>query len=297
MCVCNCVWWCYYGPWQKITMAMRVKYQTQKFLREPSDQVFVFVLLEKNSRWGVCICFEMIRTKSGQVYKFALSIMLFAGLLFWPGCGDVVMGPDKKDYTDNQIKILQTAALGEHVTLPCRVENKQGNLQWTRSTSSQLKSIIDRITQSHKHHIKNKLIIILNICSDCRDDFGLGRNRDLKGFEHHMSSFSPNWITSSTRLPSSLLCIISYHQKHHRQNDDHYPPYHHHDPHDHQVLSATACPALTRRATTLLTSTRSPWKMTQSFNARLVTSLEIVALQTIKAQLLWLLQSELQQQN
>ena len=56
---------------------------------------------------------------------------------------------------------------------------------------------------------------------------------------------------------------------------------HHHDPHNHQVLSATACPALTRRATTLLTSTRSPWKMTQSFNARLVTSLEIVSQGTI----------------
>lgn len=48
----------------------------------------------------------------------------------------------------------QTAALGEHVTLPCRVENKQGNLQWTR------------------------------------DDFGLGRNRDLKGFERYRMSGS-----------------------------------------------------------------------------------------------------------
>ena len=41
----------------------------------------------------------------------------------------------------------QTAAEGEHVTLPCRVENKVGALQWTR------------------------------------DDFGLGLNRNLKGFE------------------------------------------------------------------------------------------------------------------
>ena len=41
----------------------------------------------------------------------------------------------------------QTAAEGEHVTLPCRVENKAGPLQWTR------------------------------------DDFGLGLNRNLKGFE------------------------------------------------------------------------------------------------------------------
>ena len=41
----------------------------------------------------------------------------------------------------------QTAAEGEHVTLPCRVHNKVGPLQWTR------------------------------------DDFGLGLNRNLKGFE------------------------------------------------------------------------------------------------------------------
>ena len=41
----------------------------------------------------------------------------------------------------------QTAAEGEHVTLPCRVDNKIGPLQWTR------------------------------------DDFGLGLNRNLKGFE------------------------------------------------------------------------------------------------------------------
>ena len=129
------------------------------------------------------------------------------------------MGPDKKDYTDNWTEILQTAALGEHVTLPCRVENKQGNLQWTRSTSSQLKSTIDNIT----HHsnlsyasYQEKMTIILYICSDYRDDFGLGRNRDLKGSErHHMSSFSP--ITSSPRSSSLLLCInaSAYHYHHH----------------------------------------------------------------------------------
>ena len=38
----------------------------------------------------------------------------------------------------------QTAAVGEHVTLPCRVESKLGKIQWTR------------------------------------DDFGLGLNRNLK---------------------------------------------------------------------------------------------------------------------
>jgi hypothetical protein len=48
----------------------------------------------------------------------------------------------------------QTAAVGEHVTLPCRVENKMGNLQWTR------------------------------------DDFGLGLNRNLKGFDRYRMSGS-----------------------------------------------------------------------------------------------------------
>ena len=48
----------------------------------------------------------------------------------------------------------QTAALGEHVTLPCRVENRRGNIQWTR------------------------------------DDFGLGLNRHLKGFDRYRMSGS-----------------------------------------------------------------------------------------------------------
>ena len=48
----------------------------------------------------------------------------------------------------------QTASVGEHVTLPCRVENKMGNLQWTR------------------------------------DDFGLGLNRNLKGFDRYRMSGS-----------------------------------------------------------------------------------------------------------
>ena len=48
----------------------------------------------------------------------------------------------------------QTASVGEHVTLPCRVENKMGNIQWTR------------------------------------DDFGLGLNRNLKGFERYRMSGS-----------------------------------------------------------------------------------------------------------
>ena len=43
----------------------------------------------------------------------------------------------------------QIATVGEHVTLPCRVVNKQGVLQWTR------------------------------------DDFGLGSERDLIGFDRY----------------------------------------------------------------------------------------------------------------
>ena len=48
----------------------------------------------------------------------------------------------------------QTAALGEHVTLPCRVKNQKGKIQWTR------------------------------------DDFGLGLNRYLKGFDRYKMSGS-----------------------------------------------------------------------------------------------------------
>lgn len=46
----------------------------------------------------------------------------------------------------------QTAKVGDHVTLPCRVQNKRGMLQWTR------------------------------------DGFGLGVERNLTGFDrYHMS--------------------------------------------------------------------------------------------------------------
>ena len=37
------------GHDKKIALAMKVKYHTQKFLREPSDQVFVLVLFEKKA--------------------------------------------------------------------------------------------------------------------------------------------------------------------------------------------------------------------------------------------------------
>lgn len=48
----------------------------------------------------------------------------------------------------------QIATVGEHVTLPCRVINKQGVLQWTR------------------------------------DDFGLGSERDLDGFNSYQMTGS-----------------------------------------------------------------------------------------------------------
>ena len=48
----------------------------------------------------------------------------------------------------------QTAAVGEHVTLPCRVHNMQGKIQWTR------------------------------------DDFGLGLHRNLAGFDRYRMSGS-----------------------------------------------------------------------------------------------------------
>jgi hypothetical protein len=52
----------------------------------------------------------------------------------------------------------QTASVGEHVTLPCRVEYKMLNLQWTR------------------------------------DDFGMGLNRNLKGFDRYRMSGSDKEI-------------------------------------------------------------------------------------------------------
>jgi hypothetical protein len=48
----------------------------------------------------------------------------------------------------------QIAAIGEHVTLPCRVANKLGALQWTR------------------------------------DDFGLGTDRNLSGYKRYLMTGS-----------------------------------------------------------------------------------------------------------
>ena len=57
----------------------------------------------------------------------------------------------------------QTAKVGDHVTLPCRVKNKRGSLQWTR------------------------------------DGFGLGIERNLTGFDrYHMSGDDEEGESSKT---------------------------------------------------------------------------------------------------
>lgn len=62
----------------------------------------------------------------------------------------------------------QVAKVGEHVTLPCRVVNKQGVLQWTR------------------------------------DDFGLGSDRLLEGFKRYIMTGSDEEGKSSS--PSTMEC-------------------------------------------------------------------------------------------
>ena len=62
----------------------------------------------------------------------------------------------------------QTAKVGDHVTLPCRVKNKRGMLQWTR------------------------------------DGFGLGVERNLTGFDrYHMSGIDEE----GTRPQKSGGCV------------------------------------------------------------------------------------------
>ena len=66
----------------------------------------------------------------------------------------------------------QIATVGEHVTLPCRVVNKQGVLQWTR------------------------------------DDFGLGSERDLIGFDRYAMTGSDEEGKKDTKtIPNqTFLC-------------------------------------------------------------------------------------------
>ena len=61
----------------------------------------------------------------------------------------------------------QTAAEGEHVTLPCRVDNKVirgGMSRWVGE-------------------FYNIILLQVGPLQWTRDDFGLGLNRNLKGFE------------------------------------------------------------------------------------------------------------------
>ena len=78
----------------------------------------------------------------------------------------------------------QIATVGEHVTLPCRVVNKQGVLQWTR------------------------------------DDFGLGSERDLIGFDRYAMTGSdeegkkntqtiPNQTFLLGSLPTTILGLVN----------------------------------------------------------------------------------------
>jgi len=74
----------------------------------------------------------------------------------------------------------QTAREGEHVTLPCRVTNRKGVLQWTR------------------------------------DDFGLGGDRELTGFSRYRMTGSDEEgekdaerASFSLFFPSSLVCLAS----------------------------------------------------------------------------------------
>lgn len=92
----------------------------------------------------------------------------------------------------------QIATVGEHVTLPCRVVNKRGVLQWTRDDFG---LGTDRnLTGYHRYHMtgsdeegKPKSFLefsLKNVQNGSKlgrkwDDFGLGTNRNLTGY--HMT--------------------------------------------------------------------------------------------------------------
>ena len=72
----------------------------------------------------------------------------------------------------------QTAKQGEHVTLPCQVENKRGMLQWTR------------------------------------DGFGLGVERNLTGFDrYHMIGSDEEGKYSKAIFSSTLIDLLNHHKK------------------------------------------------------------------------------------
>lgn len=66
----------------------------------------------------------------------------------------------------------QIAAIGEHVTLPCRVSNKLGALQWTR------------------------------------DDFGLGTDRNLSGYKRYQMTGSDEEGKTNTKT-KGLSVVVS----------------------------------------------------------------------------------------
>ncbi|KAG6439032.1 hypothetical protein O3G_MSEX000426 [Manduca sexta] len=88
----------------------------------------------KTTSRGVNPLFLLLRTHSALVFSF---------LVFVDVCGGY---QEQKFAMEPQD---QTAVVGSRVTLPCRVENKAGQLQWTK------------------------------------DDFGLGLHRDLSGYDRY----------------------------------------------------------------------------------------------------------------
>ncbi len=97
-------------------------------------------------------------------------------------------GQDGSDQTSSPSSVLpqtflrqpvdQTAIQGEHVTLPCRVSNKRGMLQWTK------------------------------------DGFGLGIERNLTGFDrYHMTGsdeegeYDLSYISNSTLIASAAVFV------------------------------------------------------------------------------------------
>ncbi len=66
----------------------------------------------------------------------------------------------------------QIAAIGEHVTLPCRVSNKLGALQWTR------------------------------------DDFGLGTDRNLSGYKRYQMTGSDEEGKTNTKTKGLSLRLV-----------------------------------------------------------------------------------------
>ena len=86
-----------------------------------------------------------------QTFGTVLNILVNLMCSVQPQKAGILSGSGALPQTFIRQPVAQTAIQGEHVTLPCQVENKRGMLQWTR------------------------------------DGFGLGVERNLTGFDrYHM---------------------------------------------------------------------------------------------------------------